>query len=189
MTASRCGRIAFTELTDYAAGELPDAAAAALEEHLFACADCGGRAAELDALVQGISAAARSAEIGGFITDAILNRLAREGVRVRTFAVDPGARVPCAVWDDDEVMVLRLRGDLGGAAEFSLTQTVAGREVSYVRGEAAVAQGEIVFATPAAWIRDLPAADVELRLVAHEAGAERPIASYTLVHGGTLHRR
>ena len=79
MNAPGCERIALADLTDYAAGELPEAEAAAIEEHLFSCADCGARAAEFDALVRAIRPAVRSAEVGGFVTDAVLNRLAREG--------------------------------------------------------------------------------------------------------------
>lgn len=108
MKAPGCERIALADLIDYAAGELPEAEAAAIEEHLFSCADCGARAAELDALLRAIRPAVRSAEVGGFVTDAVLNRLAREGVRVRTYALSPGAVVACAVWDDDELMTLRL---------------------------------------------------------------------------------
>jgi len=89
-----CEQIALADLTDYAAGELPEAEAAAIEEHLFSCADCGARAAELDALVATLGPAVRSAEVGGFVTDAVLNQLSREGVRVRTFVLSPGAVVP-----------------------------------------------------------------------------------------------
>ena len=39
MNAPGCERVAFADLTDYAAGELPEAAASAIEEHLFV-ADC-----------------------------------------------------------------------------------------------------------------------------------------------------
>jgi anti-sigma factor RsiW len=189
MNSPECGRIAFADLTDYAAGELPEAEAAAIEEHLFSCAECGARAAEVDALVRAIRPALRSGEIGGFVTDAVLNRLAREGVRVRSFALSPGALVPCAVWDDDELMALRLRGDFGGAGEVTLSQRVAGTEVSRATGQvAASSQGEIIYAVPANWVRQLPVVEVEVLLTAHEGGEERPIASYTLVHGGLLHR-
>ena len=54
MTAPRCERFTLADLTDYAAGELPEAEAAAIEAHLFSCADCGARAAEFDALVRAI---------------------------------------------------------------------------------------------------------------------------------------
>jgi anti-sigma factor RsiW len=189
MTAPGCARIGLAELTDYAAGELPEAEAAAIEEHLFSCADCGARAAELDALVRAIRPAVRSAEVGGFVTDAVLNRLARDGVRVRTYTLSPGAIVPCAVWDDDELMALRLRGDFGDAREFTLSQRVAGAEVSRATGQiAAGAHGEIIHTLPAAWVRQLPVAEVAVVLTAHEGGEDRLIGSYTLVHGGSLHR-
>jgi anti-sigma factor RsiW len=190
MSLPACQRIALTQLTGYAVGDLPETEAAALEEHLFSCADCSARAAELDGLVRAIAPAVRSAEISGFITDAVLNRLSREGVRVRTFTLSPGAIVPCAVWEDDEVMVLRLRGDFGDACEFRMSQRVAGDEVIRVTAEiSASQQGELLHAIPAAWVRQLPAANVEVSLTAIEGGQERPVGSYTLVHGGSLHRR
>jgi anti-sigma factor RsiW len=188
MKAPRCERITLADLTDYAAGELPEAEAA-IEEHIFWCADCGARAAHFDALVRAIRPAVRSAEVGGFVTDAVLNRLARDGVRVRSYALSPGAVVPCAVWDDDEVMTLRLRGDFGGAGELTLSQRVGGAEVIRATGQvAASSQSEIIYALPAAWVRQLPVVEVEVLLTAHEGGEDRPVGSYTLVHGGLLHR-
>jgi anti-sigma factor RsiW len=189
MNAPRCGRLDLAALTDYAAGELAEAEAAAVEDHLFSCADCAARAAELDALVRAIPPAVRSAAVGGFVTDALLNQLAREGVRVRTFALSPGAIVPCAVWEDDELMVLRLGGDVGSAGEFTLTERVGGTEVVRARGQVAASRGgEILYAEPAARIRELPLVEVEVLLTAHEGGEERTIGSYTLLHGGLQHR-
>ena len=189
MTAPVCERIALADLTDYASGELPDAEAAAIEEHLFSCADCGARAAEFDALVHAIHPAVRSAEVGGFVTDAVLNRLARDGVHVRTFTLSPGAIVPCAVWDDDQLMALRLRGDFAGASEFTMSQRVAGSELIRATGQvSASSPGEIIYVLPAAWIRGLPVVNVEVVLTTQEDGEERPIGSYTLAHGGLHHR-
>jgi anti-sigma factor RsiW len=188
MKAPGCQRIALDDLADYAAGE-PEAEAAAIEEHLFSCDDCGARAAEFDALVRAIRTAVRSAEVGGFVTNAVLNRLARDGVRVRTYTLSPGAIVPCAVWDDDELMALRLRGDFGRASEFTLSQRVAGTEVTRATGQVAVdSDGEVTYAMPAAWVRQLPVVEVEVILTAHEGGEEQPVGTYTLVHGGSLHR-
>jgi hypothetical protein len=184
-----CERVALDDLTDYAAGELSDAEASAIEEHLFSCTDCAKRAAEFDALVRAIPAAVRSAEVAGFVTDEILNRLSREGVRVRTFALSPGAFVPCAVWEEDELMALRLRGDFGSAREFTLTQRVGGTEVVRESGVLpATSRGEIIHVMPAAVIRQLPAVNVEIALSTHEGGKERTIGTYTLVHAGALHR-
>ena len=189
MNAPGCERISLAELTDYAAGELPETEAAAIEEHLFSCADCGARAAEFDALLRGIPAAVRSAEVAGFVTDAVLNRLAREGVRVRSYTLSPGAVVPCAVWEDDELMALRLRGDFAGGSEFTLSQRVAGTEVTRLTAHVpAGSHGEIIYIEPAAWVRQLPVVQVEILITAQDGGEERPIGSYTLVHGGVLHR-
>lgn len=184
-----CERIALADLTDYAAGELPDAEAASIEEHLFSCPDCSARATAFDALVQAIPSAVRSAEVGGFVTDAVLNRLAREGVRVRTYVLSPDTVVPCAVWADDELMALRLRADFGDAREFTMSQRIAGTEVVRTTGEVAASpHGEIIYAIPASWVRQLPVAEVEVQLATLDGGEERPLARYTLFHEGQLQR-
>jgi len=189
MTTPGCDRIALADLTDYTAGELSGTEAAAIEEHLFSCADCAGRAADLEALVRAIPPAVRSAEVGGFVTDDVLNRLARDGVHVRTFVLSPGAVVPCAVWDDDEVMALRLRADFGGASEVTMSQRVAGNEVLRSTGHLALSSpGEVIYTLSADWVRQLPVVNVEVLLTAREEGEERTIGSYTLVHGGALQR-
>lgn len=188
MTASECDRIGLAELTDYAAGDLDEAEASEVEAHLFTCAACAARAAELDAVVRAIPPAVRSAGVGGFMTDAVLNRLSREGVRVRTFALAPGAVVPCAVWEDDELMVLRLRGDFGGATEFTLTERTGDTELVRVNGQVAPGvYGEVLYAMPAESIRHLPVLNVEIQLTALIGGESREVGSYTLVHGGALH--
>jgi anti-sigma factor RsiW len=189
MTTAACDRIALADLTDYAAGELSAADAAAMEEHLFACADCAARAAELDALVRAIPPAVRSADVGGFATDEVLNRLARDGVHVRTFVLSSGAVVPCAVWDDDEVMALRLRANFGGASEVTMSQRVGGSEVLRSTGPVtASSPGEMIYTLSAAWVRQLPVVNVEVLLTTREGNEERTIGSYTLVHGGALQR-
>ena len=189
MTAPRCDRIGIAQRTDYAAGELSAGEMAVIEEHLFACAECGARTAEFDAIVRAIAPAVRSADVGGFVTDAVLNRLEREGVRLRTYALSPGAVVPCAVWADDEMMVLRLRGDFGSATEVTLMERVAGTELARVTGQVAPGPyGEVIYTMPASSIRHLPVVNVEVLLTAVEAGEERTVGSYTLVHGGSLQR-
>jgi len=191
MNPPGCERIGLAELIDYAAREPEETEAAAFEEHLFSCADCGARAAEFDALVRAIGPAIRSGKVGGFVTDDILNQLAREGIRVRTFTLSPGAVVPCAVWEDDELIAMRLRADLGGASEFTMSQRVAGTEVLRATGQAqtaATSRGELIYTLSASWVRQLAAVDIEVLLSAHEGGEERPIGSYTLVHGGSFHR-
>jgi len=189
MTVPACAQVAFPTLADYAAGDLPAQEAATVEDHVFTCPWCAARVAELEQLVRGIGDAIRAAGIGGFVTDAILNRLARDGVRIRMFALTPGAIVPCAVWDEDEMMALRLRAEFGSASEFTLTQHVGDTEVVRATTHVdAAGLGELVFATPASWIRQLPEVEVALVLTAREGDEQREVGRYTLVHGGSLRR-
>jgi hypothetical protein len=93
------------------------------------------------------------------------------------------------VWEDDELMALRLRGNFSGASEFTVSQRVAGTEVRRATGQVAPgSHGEIIYAEPAALVRELPAAEVEVVLTARHGGEEHRIGSYTLVHEGFLHR-
>ena len=189
MTAAGCLRISLADLDDYAAGELAGVEAAALEDHLFACEACAARAAELDALVCGIKAAVRSGEVDGFMTEAILNRLSREGVRVRSFTLTPGDVVLCAVWEGDELMALRLRGDFGKATNVTLVQRQAGTEVRRISASLAPgARDEVIVATSASRVRPLPVVELQLDLASTVNGEERVVGRYTLVHGGAFHR-
>ena len=189
MTAPRCDRISFDDLTDYVAGELVDSEAESIEEHIFACPACAARAAEVEALATAIRPAVRSAEVAGFVTNDVLNRFSRDGLRVRTFALSPGDVVACAVWEGDEVMVLRLRADFGDAREFTLSQRVAGVEMVRATGiVSAESPFEAIYIQPAAAIRQLPVVEVEIVLAAHQDGEDRAVASYRLLHGGSLQR-
>ncbi|BCS32108.1 hypothetical protein TBR22_A13170 [Luteitalea sp. TBR-22] len=189
MTSPGCTRLTFAALLDYASGDLSPDEGMALEDHLFSCGACGTRAAAAEALVRAIGAAVRTSQVGGFVTDAVLNRLAREGLRVRSYTLAPGAVVPCAVWDDDDLMVLRLRADVGEATEVTLTRRVAGGAAVQVTGPVSrETPGEILFMDPAAWIRELPVVRVDLELSAHVGETPRPVGRYTLVHAGALRR-
>lgn len=187
MTA-KCERITWPDLTDYAAGDLPPSDVEPFEAHLFTCPDCGARAAQFEALVQAIGSTARAGAVGGLVTDAVLNRLARDGVRLRTYALSPGDAVPCAVWDDDDLLALRLRGNFAGVREVAVSQHVGGTAIGRVIGFVPDAAGEVILATPASWIRELPVVEVDIHLSAIDEHGERPIASYRLLHGGSLQR-
>jgi hypothetical protein len=189
MSTPPCEQITRATLLDYAVGELPEADAAVLEDHLFTCDDCGARAAELEPLLRAIRAAVRSSEVGGIVTDDVLNRLASDGVRLRTFTLSPGAHVPCAVWDGDELMSIRLRGDFGDGNEFTLRRRIGGNEISRADFQLKPGhQGEIISIVSAARIRQLPVVDIELVLTARQDGHERLIGTYTLQHQGSHQR-
>jgi hypothetical protein len=69
-----------------------------VEEHLFTCAECTGRLERLANISAGLAALARQGQVSGIVTRALVNRMQREGLRVRMFSLAPGETVPCAVF-------------------------------------------------------------------------------------------
>lgn len=189
MTVAACTHpITWADVVDYWAGELQAGDESHIEAHVFACPACAAVLAEGEMLATGIRHVVRSGAFQSLVSEAVLNRLARDGVRVRTFAVRPGEVVPCAVWEDDEVIVTRLTGDFSGADTVSLVCTLAsGEELSRSDGVSVRPdQRELLTAFSAAALRRLPAIAVQLRVTAYREKEDRLLGEYTLMHGGAL---
>jgi hypothetical protein len=178
------------DIDDSWAGELAPGDQERIEEHVFQCQACAAALAQGEALARGLRTLVRSGRFQSMISESVLNRLARDGARVRTFAVSPGDVVPCAVWDDDELVVTRLRGDLSGVDAVSVVTTLAnGEELSRSEGIAVrPGQQELITAISAEWLRGLPATTVTMRVTAMRAGEGRLLGEYTLEHGGAFDR-
>jgi anti-sigma factor RsiW len=180
--------ISSAEIFEYWAGELEPREEERIEAHVFTCSTCAAAFAEGEALASGVRTLVRSGTFHALVSDTILNRLARDGARIRTFALSPGDVVPCAVWSDDDVVVTRLRGDFSGVDNVSVVATLAtGEEVS--RSEAVAVrpgQHELIDAISAEWLRQLPATSVRLRVTATRNGEEHLLGDYTLTHAGPL---
>jgi hypothetical protein len=180
-----------SDVADYWA---PDATAEVIdriEEHVFNCAGCARRLEAAHALIAGIHDAVRRGRFHAIVTDAVLNRLAREGTRMRTFTVDPGTVVPCAVWADDDLIVTRMRADFTGLDHVSIVMQVGGEEVDRV-ADVPVGSGarELIEAFSAAQLRALPEAQVRLQVFGSRgASGDELVAEYVLEHGGALERR
>ncbi len=191
MTSTRCpAPIGFADVVDYWAGDLTRAEEDRIEEHVFTCADCARELAAAEALSRDIASVAREGRLHSVVTDALLNRLAADGVRIRTYTLDGSGIVPCAVWADDDLVVSRIRGNFEGADSVSIvTRQASGEEISRV-SDIAVRPGqrEILNALSAAHLRKLPATRVDVVVTAHTDGRERTIAEYTLEHAGAFDR-
>ena len=105
----------------------------------------------------------------------MLNRLARDGVRVRSYVLGPGETVRCAVWADDEVLVARLRGDFTGVSSVDAEMRLETGEEWEHATDVPVPEGatELVLALPAALVRKAPIAPMRLTLRAAAGSAER----------------
>ena len=86
------------ELSDYWTADVSPDDMERIEAHVFACTACTELLAEADELRRSIRDLARNGGFQAFVTDSLLNQLASDGVRVRSFAMDPGGSVRCAVW-------------------------------------------------------------------------------------------
>lgn len=162
-----------------------------IETHVFTCAECARRLEATRALIDALRDVVRRGRFQAIVTDAVLNQLARDGTRMRTFTVDPGAVVPCAVWADDEVIVTRMRADFTGLEHVSIVMQVGGEEVDRVT-DVPVAPGtrELIEAFSADQLRHLPQIEVRLRVFGSRGTAgDELVAEYILEHGGTIERR
>lgn len=184
MMASCDAPIPEETLLDYwARGRADDEETARVEEHLFACADCSARLNDLAALWSGLAALARHGRVSGIVSRAVLNRLQRDGVHVRMYALWPGETVPCGVFPGDDLVVIALRADFSGADTVTLSVT-GPADSSIARFDEVPAPGpggEVFWVMPAAVVRAMPSMRLQLTLAS--AGAARAeLGRYVLEH-------
>lgn len=191
MTGTTCpAPIGFAAVVDYWAGDLSRSEEDRLEDHVFACADCARDFAAVEVLARDIAAVVRAGRLHSVVTDAILNRLAADGVRIRAYTLEGAAVVPCAVWIDDDVIVTRIRADFADVDSVTVvTRQASGEEIGRI-SDVAVRHGqrEILNAFSAAHLRTLPATRVRVTVSAGTGSGERTIAEYTLEHAGAFDR-
>ena len=71
-----------------------------------------------------------------------------------------------------------------------MSQRVAGAEVIRATSHVtAASRGEVIYLVPAALVREMPVVEVEVVLTTPLGDGERTVGQYTLLHGGSLHRR
>jgi hypothetical protein len=167
---------------DLAVGEDTDR----VEEHLFVCGTCSERLRQIVALGAGLATLARKGRIGGIVSRSILNRMQRDGVRVRTFSLLPGETVPCAVFPGDDLIVTLLRADFSGISAVTLSVTGPGG-AAFGRFEDVPVSGpfgEVLWATPAAVVHNMPSMRLEITLTAGDT-AQSELGQYVLEHSAS----
>jgi putative zinc finger protein len=191
MTSGQCSRGAsFADLIDYWVGDLNEADAERVEAHVFECRECADRLGDVQKLAAAIGETVRGARIHSIVTDGILNKFARDGLRMRTFAAEAGKFIPCAIWPEDDLIVSRLKGDFTGYDQLTVVLKVSeGPELS--RDEdipMAAGAREIITVASAAQLRKLPAIRLQILVSGTRNGVEQMIGDYGLEHGGTMNR-
>jgi hypothetical protein len=178
------------DVAGYWTPDLTTEAAERIEAHVFACGACAQQLDAARGTIDGIRQAVRRGQFQAIVTDAVLNRLARDGTRLRTFTVAPGDVVPCAVWAGDQVIVTRMRGSFSDLPAVTVVTEVNGEELSRITDVPVAADAtELVAAFPADQLRQLPQATVRLRVFGAGGAADQAlVGEYTLEHGGTMER-
>lgn len=178
------GCLSHDELADYWTADLPPEALERLEAHVFECASCARLLADAESLRHGVVMLVRAGAFQAFVTDALLNRLSRDGVRVRTYSLGPGESVACAAWEGDDVILTRLRGDFTGVTAVEAVMRLESGEEIGRSGDVPVSPGatELLLALPGSMIREAPAIPMRLTLRA-QVPHERVLAEYTFDHG------
>jgi hypothetical protein len=187
MTDDRRSCLSFGELADYWTSDIAPAEAERIEAHVFECASCARLLAESERLRSGIAALARGGGFQAFVTDGLLNQLARDGVRVRSYTLDPGESIKCSAWAEDEVLVARLRADFTGATAVDVEMRFETGEEWGRSTDVPVQEGatELVMALPAAMVRSAPLGPMRLTLRAASGSPTADvIAEYVFNHEG-----
>ena len=174
-------------LLDYWARDLADGDETdRVEEHLFTCGDCSARLHRLAALGPGLATLVRQGRVSGIVSRALLNRMQRDGIHVRMYSLVPGEIVPCAVFPGDDLVVAALRADFSGVDAVTLSVTGPGDSPSGEIDDVPVAgpDAEVLWATPAAVVRQMPSMRLQLTLAS--AGATRAeLGRYVLDHSAS----
>jgi hypothetical protein len=171
------------QLLDWWTGEIGPGEGRRLEEHLLSCVACSSRAAALERLAHGVGELVRGGALPVAVLPSVVERLRREGRRVREYRVAAGGAVQCTVGPKDDVVLARLVADLRDVARLDLVSRVDnGPEERHADVLFDPAAGEVIFSPPADVLRARPAHVDRMRLVAVEPRGERLLGEYTFDH-------
>jgi hypothetical protein len=175
-------------LADYWLEELLSSDEEQVEEHLFSCAECSAELQGLVELIEAIRELTRKGAVAVIMSDPFLERLRGEGLHLRQYRVDPGAKVACTITDQDDLVISRLAADLTGAKRVDIAHCDAeGKEQGRVRDVPLTRAGrEIVFAQSSPALRALGKERIRMRLIAVDESEERVLGEYTFDHAPSV---
>jgi hypothetical protein len=172
-------------LVDYWAGEAPTADAEGVEEHAFVCETCSRRLAAIANLARGVArVAAIRGGVGMVVTEALLDRLTADGLRMRHYRVRPGETVQCTVGADDDLSVTYLSADLHEVQRVDVVLYAHGKEWARM-DDAPIdhATGQVIYTVGGDLARTFPATTVRVELRAPDKGGNaRVLGEYTFEH-------
>jgi hypothetical protein len=182
-------RLDTATLAEYWLGTLVAAEEESVEEHLFACEECGVRLDWVIALAEGLRAITREGSLLTVVSETFLKRAEEEGLRVRQYAPAAGGSVQCTVTAQDDLLVGRLAAKLSTAKRIDLSLCDPGgveqfrlRDIPFEpAADSVLWQQSITFAKAA------PTSTMVAKLIeVGESGSENLLGEYTFCHTRTL---
>ncbi|MCK0509735.1 hypothetical protein [Aromatoleum buckelii] len=174
----------FGDLLDYWLGDSDETTTDALDEHLFGCEACGAQLDRIAALTRGVREAFDAGRLSVVVTPRFVARLAEQGRRMREYRVPLNGSVNCSVGTDDEVVVGRLQVPLEGVQRLDITADASlGGDTEWLRDiPFDAASGEVVLLSKLAELREMPAHEMRVRVLAVEDQGSREIGHFTFRH-------
>jgi hypothetical protein len=176
-------------LADYWAGALPQSEEEAIEEHLFACDECGALLDECIALAGSIQRLTRQGSLLMVVSDTLVKRFAEEGARVREYAPPVGDSIACTVTAQDDFLIGRLTADLTGAkrVDLCICDEQGAERLRLADIPFNSESGGVAFQQSITYAKAAPSETMIARLVGFDdAGGERLLGEYTFNHTRTL---
>jgi len=177
--------VSMATLVDYWAGDTSTADAERFEEHAFACETCSRRLEAIATLAGGVArVATMPGGIGMVVTQALIDRLLADGLRMRHYRVQPGETVQCTVGPDDDLSVTYLSAELHDVQRVDVVLYAHGSEWARM-DDAPIDRvtGQVIYTTGGRLARTFPAITVRVELRAPEKdGNARVLGEYTFEH-------
>ena len=176
-------------LADYWAAVLPQSEEEAIEEHLFACDECGALLHECIALAESIQNLTRQGSLIMVVSDILVQRFAEEGSRVREYAPPVGGSIACTVTAEDDFLIGRLTADLRGAkrVDLCICDERGAERLRLADIPFNSESGGVAFQQSITYAKAAPSETMIARLVGFDdAGGERLLGEYTFNHTRTL---
>ncbi|HKE44961.1 MAG TPA: zf-HC2 domain-containing protein [Steroidobacteraceae bacterium] len=185
MSLHSCGAlIPSSRLMEYWLGEVTGAEENTLDEHLLGCDECSQRLRELVELGVRVRSLARRGGVQAVISNGLVERLAREGARIREYSVFPNGSVNCTVAPEDDVLVSRLHAPLAGVERLDLVfaDTIAPGEQRVVEIPFDAESDSVLVMPSLDEVRKRPAYTARMRLVAVGSQGEKVLGEYVFHH-------
>lgn len=177
--------LSIDRLLDYWLGDADAPATDAMDEHLMHCDACGAALDELIGLGAGVREAFRGGAVSAVLTGPFVERLAAQGVRVREYRLARNGSVNCTVAPDDDLLVTRLEAPLQGVLRLDVLAQLSfapGMQQRFEDIPFDPQAGEVLYVTRIADVRRMPAHEMQVTLLAVEAGSARELGHYTFHH-------